>query len=77
MEDSLGAVDDELRGAILALRRALHLAAQEVRDELHAVADAEHRHADLEDAPIHGGRTFLVDARRAAGEDDRARLLRE
>ena len=44
---------------------AEHLAA-----ELHAVADAEDRHAEVEDPLVAAGGAGLVDAGRTAGEDD-------
>jgi hypothetical protein len=59
--------------AELALVRALDLAAELCRHGLHAVADAEHRHAELE----HGLRRTpflgLVHRIRAAGKDDAGR----
>ncbi len=53
----------------LALVPAFHLAAQLLRHGLHAVADAQHRHAQLEHS-LRGlvGR-FLVDAGMAAGKN--------
>ena len=55
-------------------RRRLHLAAEHLAGELHPVADAEDRNAEIEDAGIALRRTRLVDAGRPAGEDDAARL---
>src|SRR5262249_13433368 len=50
------------------------LAAGEVIGELHAVADAEHGNAEVEDFRIAGRRPLLVDAGRPARQDDAARL---
>ena len=60
--------------AELALVAALDLAAQLVRHGLHAVADAQHRHAELEHRLRRlVGRVF-VHAGVAAGEDDALEL---
>ena len=59
-----------VRRAVLAVGGLVDLAAQLVREELQAVADAEHRDAQLEDEPV-GARAALGEHRRgAAGEDD-------
>src|SRR5690606_13079228 len=42
---------------------------------LEAVADAEGRHAEVEDAGVQRRRTVLVDGRGPAGEDERDRVL--
>ena len=60
--------------AELAVRRPRQRAAQDLRHELHAVADAEHRHAQLEQRVVAVRRAGLVDAHRAAREDDPGRL---
>ncbi len=44
---------------------------------LEAVAHAEHRHPGLEQRGVEGGRTLLVDRRRATGQDHRGGVLRE
>ena len=63
-------VDRDLGGAVLAVRGARDLAAgQEVQD-VHPVADAEDRDADVEDGLVGERRALGVDARRAAREDD-------
>jgi hypothetical protein len=59
---------------VLAVPRALHLAAQHVAHELHAVADADDRHAELEDLRVAARRLALVDAVRPAREHDAARV---
>ena len=53
----VGQIDE--RAAELAMVRALHLAAQLVAHRLHAVADAQHRHAGLEHALRRARRRFL------------------
>ena len=45
----------ELRAAVLALGRRLDHAPELVREELQPVADAEHRHAELEHARVELG----------------------
>jgi hypothetical protein len=50
-----------------------HLAAEVLGHRLHAVADAEHRHAELEHLGWHARGLVLGDRRRAAGEDHAAR----
>jgi hypothetical protein len=54
----------------LAVRRAAQLAAEHVGHQLHAVADAERRHADVEHGAVAMRRAIFVDAARPAGEDD-------
>jgi hypothetical protein len=54
----------------LAMRRGRHAPAQRVRHQLHAVADAEHGHAQAHHAGIALRRTGFRHALRAAGEDD-------
>ena len=56
----------ELGAAELADLGALDEAAERVREELHAVADAEHGDAELEQAAIERGRPGCVDRRRPA-----------
>ena len=46
---SLGVDDLALRAPILARRRALDPSAQRLAHQLHAIADAQHRNAELED----------------------------
>ena len=68
----------ELHRGLAELRRAraADLAAERPGQRLHAVADAQHRHPELEDAGVEVGRARLVDARRPAGEDDPDRVAR-
>ena len=69
-EQAAGVVDLQLRRAELALLRLLHPAAQLHGHQLRAVTDAEHRHAQVEEARVAERRVRVVDAGRAAGEDD-------
>ena len=55
---------------------ALDFAAELLRHQLHAVADAERRHAELEDARVDARRPVGVHGRRPAAEDDRVRVAR-
>ena len=48
---------------------ALHLAAQQLGHELHAVADAQDRYPKVKQPAIAGRCAMCVDAGRAAGED--------
>ena len=62
--------------AELARRPGLDAAAELVRHQLHAVADAEHGQAELEERGIARGGARFVDAGRAAGEDEALRRAR-
>jgi hypothetical protein len=53
---------------------SLDPAAELLRHELHPVADAERRNAELEDAWIDLRRALGVDGGGAAGEDERERV---
>src|SRR6202044_2005354 len=66
----IGQIDE--CAAELAMVRALHLAAQLVAHRLHAVADAEHRHAGLEHALRRTRRRAFRQAGRPARQDDAA-----
>ncbi len=63
---------DHGRAVLAALARG-DAAPQLVGQQLHAVADAEHRQAALEDVGGGSGRPFVVDAGRPAGEDEAPR----
>jgi len=60
--------------AELALPRRHHLAAEMPAHQLHAVADPQHRHAQLEQLLGHCRRPLLVNRLRPAGEDDPFRV---
>ena len=74
VEQPSGLADRHIGMAELAVRRPRQRAAQDLRHELHAVADAEHRHAHLEQRVVAVRRAGLVDAHRPAREDDPGRL---
>ena len=47
-----------------------------MRHELHAIADPQHGHAEIENGSIRVGRGFRIHARGAAAEDDALRIER-
>jgi hypothetical protein len=53
--------DIDFRVAVLALVGRPHLAAERVHHELQPVTNAEHRYAQIEDAPVRGRGIFVVD----------------
>ena len=61
----------------LAQAGALHRAAERLGHGLESVADAEDRHARVEERRIDRGSPLRVDAARAAGQHDRCGLLGE
>ena len=66
-------IERDFRLAVFARRCRLDLAAEQMGHELRAVADAEHRDAELEDFRAAGHGVFRVDAVRAARQDDALR----
>ena len=70
VEERAGVVLVDDGKAVLPLRGGYDAAAQLVREQLHAVADAQDRDAALEYPRLGQGRAVLVDGRGAAGEDD-------
>ena len=67
------ALELEQGAAVLAVLRLLDHAAQPVREQLHAVADAEHRQAELEDARVEIRGARVEHARGPAREHDARR----
>ena len=65
--------DRELRAPELADLGALDAPAERQRDELHAVTDAQHRDAELEQLRVEPRRAVGVHRRRAAAEDQALR----
>jgi hypothetical protein len=65
----------ELRPAELGDPRSLDAAAEVERHELHAVADPEHGHAQLEEAGVDMRCSVRVHGRGTAGENERERPL--
>jgi hypothetical protein len=63
----------EVRLAELRDARSLDSSAELPGHELHPIADAEHRDAELEEPPVDSRRAIRVDGRRPAGEHERAR----
>ena len=72
-----GRLDDQDRVTLAMLDRGLadrDFTAEHVGHQLHAVADAERRHAELEEDGIDVRRALRVDGRRPAREDQRQRV---
>ena len=68
--------DAERAFAVFALLARLDLAAEVLGQELDAVADAQHRDAELEKGAVGQRRVLRIHARRAAGQDDALGLER-
>src|SRR5919202_360951 len=64
-----GLADRQARAPELAHLGALDAAAERAREQLHAVADAEHRKPELEQLGVEPRRPVGIDGGRAAGED--------
>ncbi|MNM96754.1 hypothetical protein D3C81_1092420 [compost metagenome] len=60
----------QIRLAVFPFRGALHLAAELMGHQLHAVADAEYRQAEVINRRVHMRSVLSVYAHRSAGEDD-------
>ena len=76
LEERVAFVDHERRGAILAGMSAGAMRSEMLRDDVHAVADAEHRAAQVQDFIGDIGRAAVVEARGPARENDAARIHR-
>ena len=76
LEHLAAVVHKDLGLAVLTLRGAADMTAQQVHHQLAAVADSQHRDAPVEDLGVNGGRIFQIDAVGAAGEDDALGVLR-
>jgi hypothetical protein len=73
-EQRVGGLVELQRGqAILAFLALANLAAEQVRHELLSVTDSQHGLAVGKDAGVHRGAAGVVNARRAAGDDDALR----
>jgi hypothetical protein len=55
LEDARGPLDLDGRRAVLAVGCLLHAATEQPAEQLHAVADAEHRHSELEHTSVDRG----------------------
>ncbi len=64
----------QIGAAELADLSLLDAAAELVDEQLHAITDAHHRHAQLEQVALQARRAIGVDRSRAAREDDPARF---
>ena len=73
-EQAVRLADREKGGAVLAGRARVDLAAEVMGDQLHSVADAQHRNAGAQRLRVDLRRAGLVDARRPAREDEAGRL---
>lgn len=73
-EEAVVRADADPGVAVFALFGGLDLAAEVMRDELQAVADAEDRQAGGEDLGVSRGSIGVVYGARTAGEDDALRL---
>ena len=69
LEELVPRLDGHLGLAVLALLARLDLPAELLAHELHSVAHAEDRDAEVEDRAVDSGRTLLEDAVWPAGED--------
>ncbi len=70
VEEATGLVRHlELCAAVLGYVRVVDAPAELLRHQLHAVADAEHRHACVEQACVDRGGARRVDGGGASGED--------
>src|SRR6185503_8579628 len=68
------ALHDNVGPPVLPRVRRLDLAARELRNELHAVADPEDGHAEVEDLGVSGGGAGVGHGARSTREDDPFRL---
>ena len=68
-------VHEHLSLAVLALRCAADMAAQQMHHQLAAVADAQHRHTPVEDLRVDRGGIFQINAVGATGKDDTLGIL--
>ena len=70
VEEDAAALHLRLRAAILARLARGDRAAERPVHELHAVADAEDRHAEVKERLVAAGRAVEIDAVGSSGEDD-------
>ena len=80
LEELAGRIEEGLSLAVFARGRVVRrhdLAAEVVRDELAAIADAEHGHACIKERGINVRRILKINAVRAAGEDEADGLRRK
>ncbi len=68
--------DRHLGGAVLALFRGAHLAAQMMGEKLQAIADAENRQSQSQHLRVRGRSIRVVDRAGASGEDQPDGMMR-
>jgi hypothetical protein len=73
-EQPAACLNVKLGVAVLAVRRRQDFAAEKLRHQLHAIADAEHRDAKIEHRRVRMRRAFFINRRRPARQDQAARL---
>ena len=73
LEDACGLQNLDARGSVFAVVRFGDPPAQELRHELLAVADAQHRHPQREDPGVHHGGAFRLHRRGATRKDNALR----
>ena len=56
--------------AVFALSGSLHASAQQKSGQLHTVADSKHRNTRVIKSGINSGRSLIMNAGRATGQDD-------
>ncbi len=76
VEERVMSIDDERGGTVLAGVSAGAVGAEMLRDDVHAVADAEHGDAEVEDFVGEVGRAGIVEAGGTTGKDNAAGLQR-
>ena len=68
-------VHEHLRLAVLTLRCATDMTAQQMHHQLAAITDAQHRHTPCKDLRVDRGRILQINAVGATGEDDALGIL--
>ncbi len=63
-------LNPHLRATVFAAIRTNDLAAREMREQLHPIAETEDRNSGLEQGGLGGRHVFVIDRVRAAGQDD-------
>ena len=76
LQEHAGLLHEQVGGAVLAGSGRLDVSPERLRHQLLAVADAEHRDAELEDARVDRGSSLLVDRCGAPGEHEPRRTAR-
>ena len=74
LKKRISAQNIQLGKAILAVRRRLHFSAEQVREQLLAIAQTENRNAEIENFRINRGRVLIINRIWPAGKHDAARV---